>query len=214
MTARQSRGLFHDVRTRTKHAFALLTALSLPAAWAMASAGGNVAEQAKRAIDLVEASAEGKKLAAEPLKSAKSALERAADARATGDKQHAKLLDDLALEWAEGAGDLTRSAALEQKSAELEAKAAELDAKGVRALAIIEEAVARRGRAELELNEQETAAPAPAATPDAKKAPALAPAAVEKPVEKKAPATPHAEKKAPSAPPMEKKAAPAEERKQ
>jgi len=207
--------LFHDVRTKTKHAFALLTALSLPAAWAMASASGNVAEQAKRAIDLVEASAEGKKLAAEPLKSAKSALERAADARATGDKQHAKLLDELALEWAEGAGDLTRSAALEQKAAELEAKSAELDAKAIRALAIIEEAVARRGRAELELNEQETAVPAPPATPDAKKAPA--PAAVEK----KAPATTPAEKKAPAAqpiekkaPPVEKQAAPAEERKQ
>ena len=198
--------MFHDVRTKTKHAFALLTALSLPAAWAMASASGNVAEQAKRAIDVVEASAEGKKLAAEPLKSAKSALERAADARATGDKQHAKLLDDLALEWAEGAGDLTRSAALEQKSAELEAKAAELDAKAVRALAIIEEAVARRGRAELELNEQETAAPAPAATPGEKKAPA--------PVEKKPSAATPVEKKPPPAAPVEKKAAPAEERKQ
>lgn len=176
----------------------------------MAAAGGNVAEQAKRAIDLVEASAEGKKLAAEPLKSAKGALERAADARATGDKQHAKLLDALALEWAESASDLTRSATLEQKSAELEAKAAELDAKAVRALAIIEEAVARRGRAELELNEQETAAQAPATTADEKKA--AAPTSAEKktpatmPVEKQAPAPPPVEKKAP--PPVEKQAAP------
>jgi len=200
--------LFHDVRTKTKHAFALLAALSLPGALAMAAAAGNVAEQAKRAIDLVEANAEGKKLAAEPLKSAKGALERAADARATGDKQHAKLLDDLALEWAESAGDLTRSAALEQKSAELEAKAAELDAKSVRALAIIEEAVARRGRAELELNEQETAAGAPATTADEKKAPATTTD------EKKAPAPTPAEKKAPAATPVEKQAAPPAEGKQ
>jgi len=159
--------LFHDVRTRTKHAFALLAAVSLPAALALAASGGNVAEQAKRAIDRVEADRAGKKLAAEPLKNARDALDRAADARATGDKQHAKLLDDLALEWAESAGDLTRTAALEQKSADLEAKAAELDAKAVRALAIIEEALARRGRAELELNEQE----APAQVPPAASAP-------------------------------------------
>lgn len=158
------------MRTKTKHAFALLAAVSLPAALATAAATGNVAERAKRAIELVEANAEAKKLAAEPLKNAKGALARAADARATGDKQHASLLDELALEWAESAGDLTRTAALEQKSAEVEAKAAELDAKAVRALAIIEEAIARRGRAELELSEQEAStdqAPVPAA-PDKK----------------------------------------------
>lgn len=119
--------------------------------------GGNAADEAKRAIDIVEASAEGKQLAAEPLKHARDALQRSADARASGDKQHAQLLDELALEWAQSAGDLTRAAALEQKSAELEAKAVELDAKAVRALAIIEEALARRGRAELELKEQESA---------------------------------------------------------
>ncbi len=145
------------------HAFALLAAVSLSAALAIAAASGNVAEQAKRSIDQVEASAEGKKLAAEPLKNAKSALERATDARATGDKQHAQLLDALALEWADSAGDLTRTAALEQKAADVEAKAAELEAKSVRALAIIEEAIARRGRAELELSEQEAATKSPAA---------------------------------------------------
>lgn len=162
MTASRSRGLFHEVRTKIKHALALSAALSLPAAWAIAAVSGNVAEQAKRAIAQVEANAADKKLAAEPLKNAKSALQRAADARATGDKQHAQLLEGLALEWAEAAGDLTRTAALEQKAADVEAKAAELDAKSVRALAIIEEALARRGRAELELSQQEAAAKQPA----------------------------------------------------
>ena len=179
--------MFHDVRTKTKHALALLAAVSLPAALTMAAASGNVGEQAKRAIDLVEASVEGKQLAAEPLKNAKGALTRAADARATGDKQHAQLLDGLALEWAQSAGDLTRTAALEQKAADVEAKAAELDAKSVRALAIIEEALARRGRAELELSEQEASTKAPA--PEA---------------QEKKPAPPAQEKK-PAGAPQEKK---------
>lgn len=184
--------MFHDVRTKTKHAFALLAALSLPAALAIAAASGNVAEQAKRSIDRVEASAEGKKLAAEPLKNAKGALERAADARATGDKQHAQLLDALALEWADSAGDLTRTAALEQKAADVEAKAAELDAKSVRALAIIEEALARRGRAELELSEQEASTKAPAPQAQEKPATDKKPAAA---AQGKQPATETQEKK-------------------
>jgi hypothetical protein len=205
LTARQSRGLFPGVRNRTKHAFALLAGLSLAGAFAMAGAGGSVAEQAKRSIDLVEANPESKKLAAEPVAKARDALKRAADARAAGDKQHAQLLDDLALEWAESAGDLTRSAQLEQKSAEIESKGAELDTKAVRALAIIEEAIARRGRAQLELDEQQAAAESPTPTA-AKPAPAAA-----KPAPAAAKPAPAAAKPAPAAPAAPK---PAQENKQ
>lgn len=145
----------------------LLGLFSTAIAYAATSDAG---EQAKRAIDGIVADAAQKKLTAEPVAQAREALKRAADARKTGDANHAKLLDELALEWAQTAGDLVHAAKLERESADLEKKTSEAEAKAVRALAIIEEAVARRGRVQHEL-EQQTAgsdaapAPKPRATP-------------------------------------------------
>src|SRR5262249_42144068 len=51
---------------------------------------------------------------AEPVKQAKKALERAHGARTAGDTTHARLLDALALEWAQTAETLARAAKSEE----------------------------------------------------------------------------------------------------
>jgi hypothetical protein len=102
---------------------------------------------AKLLIQAIEGVPAQRKVAREPLESAKNALERANDARRSQDIAHADLLDALALEWAETARDLARAAELEKKVSDVQQKAADVEAKSVRAMAIVEAAVARRGRA-------------------------------------------------------------------
>lgn len=91
------------------------------------------------------------KVIAEPVKNAKRALERAHGARASGDEVHAKMLDGLALEWAEAARALDRAAAAERVSMVASQKANEAQTKAERARALLEETQARRGRAAAEL---------------------------------------------------------------
>jgi hypothetical protein len=91
------------------------------------------------------------KVIAEPLKSAKRALERAHGARAAGDAAHAKMLDGLALEWAEAAKVLERAAAAERVAMEVAKRALAAQTKAERARALLEETQARRGRAAAEL---------------------------------------------------------------
>jgi hypothetical protein len=86
-----------------------------------------------------------------PVLEARRALERARGARAAGDPVHADLLDGLAREWAETARDVVRAAAVEQEASALESTVAELSTRAQRARALLEEDVARRGRAEAEL---------------------------------------------------------------
>jgi hypothetical protein len=92
-----------------------------------------------------------KKLVADSVMRAKKALERAHGARASGDAAHARMLDGLALEWAENARDLLRAAAAEQAAAAAADKAREASVQAERARALLEETQARRGRAEAEL---------------------------------------------------------------
>jgi hypothetical protein len=102
----------------------------------------------------VEASAldaRAKKVVAEDIEQAKKALERAHGARASGDVAHARLLDGLALEWAESARDLLRASAAEQAANASADKAREASVRAERARALLEETQARRGRAEAEL---------------------------------------------------------------
>lgn len=98
------------------------------------------------------------KLVADPVRQAKKALERAHGARASGDGAHAKMLDGLALEWAETARDLLRAAAAERAATQSAAAAKEAAGKAERARALLEETQARRGRAEAELQRLEAEA--------------------------------------------------------
>jgi hypothetical protein len=91
------------------------------------------------------------RVVAEPIKSARRALERAHGARTSGDAIHARMLDGLALEWAETARDLEKAAAAEAIATATSTKAHDVQTRADRARALLEETQARRGRAAAEL---------------------------------------------------------------
>jgi hypothetical protein len=103
-----------------------------------------------------EAGSATAKVVAEPVAQAKRALARAHGARAAGDAAHARMLDALALEWAETARELLRAAAAETTAAEAARRAREVATQLERARALLEETQARRGRAAAELERLET----------------------------------------------------------
>jgi hypothetical protein len=116
---------------------------------------------AGRIIGEVEARAAKDKLdkvVAEPLRHAKKALERANGARTSGDTAHARMLDGLALEWAETARDLLRAAAAEKEALATAKRAREIGVQVERARALLEETQARRGRAAADLERAEAEA--------------------------------------------------------
>jgi len=90
-------------------------------------------------------------LARTPIEEAQRALDRAAGARRSGDSRHAEMLEGLAREWAETARDVVRAAAVEADAGALEVAAADAGVKAERSRALLEESIARRGRAEAEL---------------------------------------------------------------
>lgn len=116
---------------------------------------------------------------------AKNALSRADGARSSGDQHHGALLEALALEWAMSGKELVRTAKVERELVELQKKAADLETKAVRAQALVEQTIARRGRAEEKLRELEPGStappPAPAPAPAPQPAPAPAPGPKAKP---------------------------------
>jgi colicin import membrane protein len=116
---------------------------------------------AGRIIGEVEARAKKDKLdkvVDEPLRHARKALERANGARTAGDTAHARMLDGLALEWAETARDLLRAAAAEKEALATAKKAREIGVQVERARALLEETQARRGRAAADLERAEAEA--------------------------------------------------------
>jgi hypothetical protein len=136
----------------------------------------------------LEAVPDDRALAKEPIARSRQALERARKARAASDHRHGAQLEALALEHAETGRDLARAAKAERTLGELEAKTRELQARAVRARALVEQTVARRGRVAEQLERVEaeraarTAPPAngkakPAAAPPTPKAAPKPPAA-------------------------------------
>jgi hypothetical protein len=95
--------------------------------------------------------AETARVTAEPIKAANRALERAHGARVAGDEPHGRMLEGLALEWAETARDLDRGSAAERVAQTIGQKAYEVQTRAERARALLEETQARRGRAAAEL---------------------------------------------------------------
>jgi hypothetical protein len=95
---------------------------------------------------------------AEPVKQARKALERAHGARTAGDTTHARLLDALALEWAQTAETLSRAAKSEADAAAAQKQAQATATKLERGRTLLEETQARKGRAEAELTRAETEA--------------------------------------------------------
>jgi len=101
------------------------------------------------------------------LERARHALERATGAKDSGDARAAELLEGIAREWAETGQDLLRAARAEASFKALQAKAAEASQKAERARMLLEEAVSRKGRAEVELRNLEAPASAKPATKEA-----------------------------------------------
>jgi hypothetical protein len=136
-------------------------------------AGPDPAAQTKALLAQLD-KPEHKALVRDPVTKAKAAQQRADGARAAGDLKHATELDALALSWAQVADDLVKTAAAEKKLGDAQKQTAELEQKAVRTQALIEQTIARRGRAEQNLNSGATpagskAAPAPAKTKPAVK---------------------------------------------
>lgn len=131
-----------------------LCLLSLVGA-ALGSRDGDDRAKAQTAIATLRAQGPERKAARESLSAAEHALRRADEARASGDRRHAAELEALAREHAETGVDLGRAMAAEKKLVETQKKLAEIETKITRARAVLEETLARRGRAQAKLDELE-----------------------------------------------------------
>ncbi|HKO46965.1 MAG TPA: hypothetical protein VJV79_04540 [Polyangiaceae bacterium] len=114
------------------------------------AAGPDPAAEAQSLLTKLDAPGT-RELVQAPVAKAKAAQQRAQSARGSGDLQHATELDALALTWAQVASDLVRTAESEKKLAEVQKAVADLEQKAVRTQALIEQTIARRGRAEQNL---------------------------------------------------------------
>lgn len=140
-----------------------------------------VGAQAARLVHELEAQTADRALLGPSLQRARHALERATNARRTGDHRHGSELEALALELAQSAVDLQREKRAQARVSETEEKALAAETRVVRARALVEQTAARRGRAAERLRELELQKPKPSA-PGAKKAPAPAAKAAKSPV--------------------------------
>jgi hypothetical protein len=94
------------------------------------------------------------------LAEANRALQRAEQARAAGDVTHAKHLEGLAREWAEMAQDVTRATSAEGRADQKQRAAASATLNIRKTQALIETLVARRARAQGELQQLHAASSA------------------------------------------------------
>lgn len=180
--------------------------VSVALAWSVpASAKPRPRDQARTLVAEIEKTPAAKSAAKDALAEAQRALVRAERARLAGDHRHGALLEDLALEWAEAARDLSRGADAAARAASLEQKLGDTEAKLESARTLIEQTNGRRARAEAQLKELEAtiappgvtkpATPPPAAkpkpeAPKGKPAPAAAPSAAPAPAPQAAPTPP------------------------
>lgn len=141
---------------------------------AFASRGDDRA-RAEGAISQLKLDPAHARLAHEPMAQAERALRRADEARAANDTTHPPQLETLAREWAESGVDLVRAAEAEKKLNDVQKQLADVETKTTRARALLEESIARRGRAQAKLDEltpKKTAAPEPPKPPATPPAPA------------------------------------------
>jgi hypothetical protein len=108
----------------------------------------------------------------EPLRRARAALDRAKALDHTGDARHAAVARAAAREWVDVARDLIRAVDAESRATESEKKLDELETKVIRGRALLEETVARRGRAAEALEQMQRTPSSPEVTKGSKKEPA------------------------------------------
>jgi hypothetical protein len=176
-----------------------------------ASAEPPARDRAKALLAELDKTGASRSAARDAVTEANRALGRADKARLAGDQKHGAELEALALEWAEAGRDIERAAAAEARAAELEKKLTEAEAKLRTTRTLIEQAAARRARADAELAElEQSKAGSPAASSSSAppgKAPKPAPSAA--PPQKPAPSAAPPAKSAPPAAPAPKSAPPA-----
>lgn len=129
-------------RFRKAAAVAMLIALASGIA---AAAGPDDRAAAEAALKDVESSPK-KDLASEMVTRARAAQDRAAKLRASGDEPHARLADGLARTWAEGARDVVRAAAVEERARAARIAATDAGRIADRERALLEEGIAQTGR--------------------------------------------------------------------
>lgn len=117
---------------------------------------GATAEQILKKLEGLDAKVAA--AVAEPVKQARKALERAHGARTAGDTSHARLLDALALEWAQTAETLTRAVKSEEAATASQKQAQTTATQLERGRTLLAESQARKGRAEAELARAEAEA--------------------------------------------------------
>jgi hypothetical protein len=142
-------------RLEASSAFATLTILvsALASGGVARAAGPDPAAETQRLLTKLDAP-DMRSVVQDPVAKAKAAQQRAQNARGAGDLQHATELDTLALTWAQVADDLVRTAAAEKALADLQKTVTDLEQKAVRTQALIEQTIARRGRAEQNLSNE------------------------------------------------------------
>ena len=156
MTTCQGRGLVACVKRQlaTIAATALLALLPL-AAVAVGTASADQprtrAEAERILAEIDRDSGQQAALVRRPAEQARKALERATGARSSGDSHHAEQLEALACEWALTARDLVRTVLAEADAGAMQIALGDATVRGERARALLEEAIARRGRALAEM---------------------------------------------------------------
>ncbi len=130
----------------------LAVAASLVSLAAYATRTGGDRAAAERLIATVGSAG----VASEPIAKAKDALKRSDNARGAGDTKHGDMLDAVGHQWAEVAHDVTRAVAIEAELEKVNAAVTDAETKVVRGRALLEETVARKGRAKSQLEQLES----------------------------------------------------------
>lgn len=128
-----------------KGAFICLLAL---AAAGVALAAPDARSQAAAILADLAKKPEAQRVASEAIGKANDALRRADQLRASGDQKRGAMQEETALEWANAAALVDKTAQAEKQLAELQTRTTELETKVFRAQALVEQSVARRARAE------------------------------------------------------------------
>ena len=163
-------------RARLKAALAFATLVFCGAGKPARAAGPDPAAETQRLLSKLDVPAT-RSIVQDPVAKAKAAQQRAQNALGSGDLQHATELSVLALTWAQVADDLVRAAEAEKQLSELQKTVTELEQKAVRSQALIEQTIARKGRAEQNLaHEPELGAGAAKSAPSSGKPLATKPA--------------------------------------
>jgi hypothetical protein len=106
-------------------------------------------------LQRLEAQTATKAVTADAVARARNALDRAARLRSQGDETHARMLEGVARQWADGAGDLVDATLAERQADDAQREALDAGARIERERASLEEGIARSGQLRVQLEQLE-----------------------------------------------------------